>query len=265
MMNIIPKSLYPNVPNLPGVPDLLRDPSALISVVAGVVGLTQASERLFGTEKTVWGLFDKTGALVVQATSILSVDYQNSSRVSDYTVEQGAFASYNKVANPFDVRVRMVCDGTTPMSFSSLLNPLDVLSHKATRTSFIDALDAAANSLDLYTVVTPEKTFTNVNLESWDFRRETTNGASIVIADLRLVEVRETASAAFSLSVSTSAADPQPQGQVQAAPVTPAQDASIVSAAKVLKGIKSGGGGVFKGSGATGSWGISTGGATGSW
>lgn len=218
--DIIPKALYPSVPNLPGVPALLRNPSAIIGAVVGLVTGSQALGRLTGSAPVVWGVFDKTGAIVAQATNVISVDYRNSSKVSDYPVEQGAFASYNKVANPYDVKIRMTCDGTTPLGVSSLLNPLDVLSHQANRTDFINALDAAANSLDLYTVVTPERTYTNANIESWDYRRETTNGASIIIADIYLREIRETATTTFVASAQPAAAEPQSQGQAQTHPVT---------------------------------------------
>src|SRR6202022_429710 len=88
--------------------------------------------------------------------------------------------------------------------------------HQANRTAFINALDAAANSLDLYTIVTPEKTYANANIKSWDYRREISNGPNIIIADLYLREIRQTATAAFSSPQSPSAANVQSQGQVQA-------------------------------------------------
>jgi hypothetical protein len=217
-LDIIPKSMYPSVPNVPGVPSMMRNPSSVLGAVLGVINISNQVKRLIGAESTVWGVFDKNNKLVAQATSILSVEYRNSSRVSDYPIEQGAWASYNKVKNPYDVKVRMACDGTKALGVSSLLNPLDNLGNKKNRTDFINALDAASDSLDLYTIVTPEKTYSNANIEAWDYRRETSNGATVIIAELYIREVRETVIAAFSAPKSTSAAVPQAQGQVQAAP-----------------------------------------------
>lgn len=220
-MDIIPKAKFPNVPNVAGVPSLLRDPSKIIGTVAGVINIGRQIASLFGFGATTWGVFDSAGNTVAIADSVLSLDYANSSRVSNYPVEAGAFASYNKVANPYDVRVRLARGGT-----------------EAERSAFIKALDYAANSLNLYVIVTPEATYKDANIESFDYRRENTNGANIILAELRIVEIRQSAVASFSDPKNPAAAIAQSQGQVAAAPLSSATDAAIQGAAKALSSVK---------------------------
>lgn len=144
--------------------------------------------------------------------SFISIDYKNNMRVSNYPQEEGAFASYNKVGTPYDCRVRMAIGGD-----------------KTTRTAFLAKCDVMLKSIDLYTVITPEAQYTNASLENYDYRRESRNGATLLIVDLAFIEVRITATATFSSAVKPaepSGADPVSDGQVQAVEPTPAQDAT---------------------------------------
>jgi hypothetical protein len=198
-MPIIPKALYPLVPNAPGVPAMLRNVAKVADAATlGFLGISDALDLLIGAEQAQWGVFTKAGSPVAIADSVLGFDYRNGSKVSDYPVEQGAFASYNKVADPYEVRIRMVRAGS-----------------ERERTDFIFALEAAAASLDTFEVRTPEISYLNANIDGFDYRRETTNGAGVIIAEIHLREIREVAAAAFSSPKSPSAADPQSQGQVQ--------------------------------------------------
>ena len=264
-LDIIPKPLYPLVPNVPGVPALLRGGAAVVATLTGgLINPNPALDELFGADPVLWGIFESlTGNTLVIADSIVSFDYRNASRLADYPQEAGAFASYNKVNNPFDIKIRMTRSGSA-----------------SDRALFIAALDAAADSLTLYDVRTPEKQFKNVNIEGWDYRREGTNGAYIIIADVNLREIRQTATSGYSQAPqSPSASDPKAQGQVQADPVTAASDTAIKGAAKQLSAVKSGGAGVLALPGFTpvgsatvsGSSGVptitpaNTGGSNGSW
>jgi hypothetical protein len=198
-MPIIPKSLYPLVPNAPGVPTLLRNTASLIdNATGGYLGLGSALDLLTGAEPVLWGVFDSQGIPVAVSDSVLSFAYRNSSRISDYPMEAGSFASYNKVASPNEYQVRLVRGGT-----------------QIERSDFVNAIDAAAGSLNLYTILTPEKTYLDVNIESWDYRREQTNGAYVIIADLMIREVRQTATAAFSAPKNPASSNVDSQGQVQ--------------------------------------------------
>jgi hypothetical protein len=220
VMPTIPKSLYPLVPNAPGVPALLRNAATIADTATlGYLGLGDAVDNLLGIAPSQWGVFEtKTGQPVVIADSVLGFDYRNGAKIADFPVEDGAFATYNKTATPFDIKVRMVCGGDDQR-----------------RSSFIDAIEAASRSLTLYDVVTPQATYTNANIEAWDYRRDTNGGAGVIVADLYLREVRQ-AAAAYSVAPvpkSPSAASPVDMGRVQ--PVKPPE--SILSTLKSKLGL----------------------------
>lgn len=147
----------------------------------------------------IWGIFDASGNPVIAADTVLGVEYLNEWRISDYPQEDGAFASYNKVATPFDVRMRFACGGT-----------------QAAREAFLAQVTAAAGSLDLYNAVTPEAVYANANIVHTDYRRETRNGATLIVVDVWLQEVRQAAPAQYSQVKTPDAADSVSQGQIQA-------------------------------------------------
>ncbi|MDB5777613.1 MAG: hypothetical protein JWP38_3746 [Herbaspirillum sp.] len=222
-MPFISVPAFPAVPSLPGVPALVRGGTQMFdTLTSNLLGLTDSLDFLTGADAPQWGIFDSTGSPVVVADSVISFGYRNDARISDYPVEQGAFASFNKVANPNDVQIRMTLSGTA-----------------IARAEFAASLDAAVASLSLYDVITPEIAYTGMNVIAWDYRREASSGSGMIIADVTIREVRETATAAFSAAAADptasapvtapqtpSAAPTQDQGQVQAATPTPAQDVS---------------------------------------
>src|SRR5258708_40358358 len=123
----------PNVPNLPGAPPLPRAPglsaggAAVTLLVADV--LSALSSALFGPQ---WGIF-KDGIAVVIADSVITVDYKQDWTIATFPVEQGGFESYDKVSNPFDVRVRVASGG-----------------FEVARQALLESIEAVANSLDLF-------------------------------------------------------------------------------------------------------------------
>lgn len=259
-----------NVPDFPGVPPVPRDPQAAIkgaisnqipsfvspalgaardlagSVTGQLTDLLSVGDDLgfgagdAGTAAPMWGLFDADGAQALQPDTFLGIEFRNSSRLSDYPLEQGAFESYNKVANPFDLVVGMAIGGS-----------------EAARADFLARLRAMEDDLNLYTLVTPEEVFESVNLERYDYARKQHNGATLLTVNLYLKEIRinlkseyvtspegapTTAEAAAATTAETNAsapgaplqaadvqnpasASPESLGQVQAAPATAAQAA----------------------------------------
>jgi len=158
-------------PNLPGVPSLK-------GVSGGAVAVTLAApliNNLLDKLKPAWGIYDAAGKKkVIEPDSFLGVDYQNESNVSNYPIERGAFSSYNKVRTPFSAVVKISKGGAIK-----------------DRDAFIKVLEQLAASLDVYTIITPETSYFNVNLEEYDYRREVHHGAGIVIASMRFVEIIE--------------------------------------------------------------------------
>lgn len=171
--------IYPDVPFAQGVPPVLRrDPFALGVTVPK---LTSDGPGLKDGGLTRWGLFGQAGALALEPDSIQAMEYQREFRIADYPIEEGGFESYNKVATPYDIRVTMTKGGKVP-----------------DRKDFLDQVELILASLDLYTVVTPERNYQNVNIVRADYRRNAEHGATLLTVELHGIEVRTSASIQFS-------------------------------------------------------------------
>lgn len=208
--------LFPDVPLAPGVPPLNRhEPFHQVDVDR----LTKDSDSLsMGGGSTTWGIFTQGGGLALQPDNIAAFEYQREYRIADYPIEQGSFESYNKTTLPYDIRVVMTKGGTV-----------------AERKEFLDAVDAVVASLDLCTIVTPERVYPNANLVRQDTRRDATSGVSLLTVELHAMEIRTKVSVQFVSSTTApvagapngttgapSGANPVNNGSVQA--LTPEQE-----------------------------------------
>jgi hypothetical protein len=184
---IIPAAPFPNVPALPGVPQLVRSllfpPSPLPSIGS------QASSGLWASsgELPTWGVFDSSGTQVIDPDNIFSLSNRNEWRLLDYPVQDGAFASFNKVIVPFEVSVRMTKGGS-----------------QSDRSAFLDQIEAIAGDLNLYDILTPEVTYTDVNITRYELTRRSAEGAFFLEVDLFFRQILQVAA-----QYSTSAANTQ--------------------------------------------------------
>lgn len=186
---------YPNVPDAPGVPPVNRDPNAPTS--GDLSG--SFSESKGGTPQDRWGIYSDAGRLVLEVDSVVALGFVKDFSIASHPTEQGGFQSYNKVENPYDARLQVVKSG-----------PL------AERSAFFDALESLASSLDLYTVVMPEKVYTSANIVHVDFDRAADRGAGMALANIYLQQVRVTATAEFTDTRSENGAAVRDGGAVQA-------------------------------------------------
>lgn len=188
-MPLIP---FPNIPNVPGVPALPRSPNFPPAARATLGALQGLLWRVFQVQ-TRWGIFDSKGrplgdpsklsglasaaldAIGIGSTlSTGSVDYSKETRVSDFPIEQGSFASYNKVETPASPSVTLCFTGS-----------------ESGRRSFLEAIDSACKSTDLYSVVTPEVTYINYSVERYNYQRRSSKGATLLIVEISLKEIRQ--------------------------------------------------------------------------
>jgi hypothetical protein len=195
----------PNVPNVLGVPPLSSYAPGGIPTLL-VADAIQFVLSLFAPQ---WGIF-LSGSPVILADNVVDFSYKQEWTVSDYPVEQGGFLSYDKVAVPYDARVRFSAGGSA-----------------ADRQAFLNSIEAVADTLELFDVVTPERVYNSANIFHYDYRRASRNGVGLIIVDIWLVEIRTTATAAFSNTNQPSGASPVAGGQVQAKAPTNAEAATI--------------------------------------
>ncbi len=223
---------FPDVPNVMGVPALIRRAQPVLDAIGYVNSIDNKIQRLLTPPvEALWGIFDANGRKVLTPETFVSFDYRRESRVMEYPIEQGSFASYNKVDASFDASITMATGGT----------PSD-------REALLTAVELLMLSLDLYTIVTPEKTYPSVSLTGNSFTRQQNNGSHQIIVTLRFKEIRETAlvNAAASgqinadpVQVATPDAAPtRSLGQVAAQAISSVQEAALAGAARVLASVK---------------------------
>ena len=121
-----------------------------------------------------WDIFDKDGNAALDFDTFFSCSIKSENKISSNPVEKGSFADYNKVASPTAVSVVL---GRTGKS--------DELA------AFLTTLDKLVDSTDLVSIVTPEKTFLDYNLVSYDYDRKAENGVDRLIVGLMLQEIRQ--------------------------------------------------------------------------
>lgn len=157
-----------------------------------------------------WGLFTEDGSAVVEADSVTRVEYRREWNIADFPIERGGFETYDKVENPFIARVTFVCGGS-----------------QAHREAFLNSIEEIAGDLELYTLVTPEISYPNVNITHYDYTRTATQGLGLMAVTIWVQEVREGAESA-TVSKEASGAAESSGGQVQSTPATPAQKTSVL-------------------------------------
>ena len=83
-------------------------------------------------------------------------------------------------------------------------NPIVVMALDATqadRTSYLDSIDAATKSTDLYNVVTPEVTYVGYTIADYRYERRAARGVSLIMVELHLIEVRQVSAAYTQTSI----------------------------------------------------------------
>lgn len=193
-----------NVPAVAGVPALLTGttapqstPQALLDDVLQNLPTQQQSPQ--------WGLF-RNGQMVISADTVVSFDYKQEWVLADFPLEQGAFETYDKVATPYDIRIRFI---------AGVKN--------AARTNLLRSVAAVSGDYLLYDAVTPEAVYRSCNVRHYDYRRTSTAGRGIIVVDLWLMEVRLGPQGNLVNSVFPSGANQFNGGVLQPVPATASQ------------------------------------------
>lgn len=230
-MAFIPKPQFPNVPRLPGVPQLLRNPQfppGPPPVVGAAIAIGRLWQALF--TQPLWAIYKQaeqqpteTDEGVEQLTvvadrqpvvvpdSFLAFQYREEYSTSDYQVQRGGFMSYNKVANPFETALRLSKGGSLQE-----------------RKAFLNSLDEIVGTLDLYDILTPEKTYIGVNVLRYDISRQGVRGAYFFAeVDVYFREIRQVESIYSTSSADTANAQSSSARPVQNVGTVPAQNTTV--------------------------------------
>lgn len=198
----------PNIPNVPGVPPLS---SYAANAVNLVVSATVAN-LIFGLTNLQWGLY-LDGAPALDYNSTIDFEFTQDWIIADYPVEGGSFESYDKVQEPWDIKIKISSAGD-PVSRAELITQLDVI----------------GNSLSLYDFLTPEKFYQSCSVRHIDIRRTATNGVGMIIANIYLQQIRLSATTTYQDTYNPSNAGQQGTGNVQGVPDTGSVAKSVSSA-----------------------------------
>lgn len=130
---------------------------------------------LNGGASTGYSITDmKSGNDLVKYTSFLSLDVRAEAQVVKGAIEEGSFASYNKVMQPAEIDVQLGVAGTE--------NELQEV---------LKTLEKYRHSTDLIAIAIPEGVYRPVSLESFSYARKREDGINVLWLDLSFVQIKQ--------------------------------------------------------------------------
>lgn len=121
-----------------------------------------------------WALYNADGEVAVPFDVFIACTAKSENKITQNPTEKGAFADYNKTSSPISLGVILAQTGSSEALAQTL-----------------DRLDALVESTELLSLVTPEKTFLEYSLTSYDYDRKTENGVDRLLVSLVLEEIRQ--------------------------------------------------------------------------
>lgn len=181
--------LFPNVANLPGVPQLAR--SLLIEAAAPpTLGFAANPSVLWQATQAapVWGVFDSNNNIVINADSVMDFGWRKENRIPNFPIQQGEFATYNRVGLPNETSVVLVKGGSL-----------------SERTAFLQQVDAVVDqkNVSLYTIRSPEKSYVNVSCNRAELSRRGKDNAYYIDVELYFTEIVQVTAQYSTTAVST--------------------------------------------------------------
>jgi hypothetical protein len=184
-----------------------------------------------------WGIYTSANQPLYTPTdggtlSVLSFGFTRAMSVSNFPIEanatgQGAaFASFNKVFQPYTPALTLALSGT-----------------EGEKIAFLKALDDACSSTNLYNVYTPDATYVGSSggctLDRYSYQRSATHGATMLIVDVSLTQVLQVSPSYTNQSIS-SPQSPSADGSVNngiTQPVSPSLPTSTLSSIASALGV----------------------------
>ena len=190
-----------------GLPSLPQ--SILNGIQTAQLDAITLSQLIAPLPPPVYGIFPNAGGAspLTGYSSVVGFQFQTDAKTPAYPIEQGGFASYNKVQLPFGAKLEYSVSGGA-QNIGQFTNALETL-----------RLDAT----NLYTVVMPEFSWQNATVIHWDIRRIGSvnggrgSGISLVVFDVWLNEVRQASAGQFTSTgnQASATATQTPDGQAQ--------------------------------------------------
>lgn len=122
----------------------------------------------------IWTILDEQSLPVVTFTSFLSLDSDNTSKITNYTSEKGTFSSYNKIVAPDELAVTLAIQGNAA-EIQDAIAILDTLRKEPQKVS----------------IVNPYKEYKWFSLESYSYSFNQSQGVNLLIAAMNFKQVNE--------------------------------------------------------------------------
>jgi len=106
--------------------------------------------------------------------SFIGIEYRAETKISDFPVARGQFATYNKVNLPATPVITLAMTGS-----------------KTDMSLFLETIDKACKSIDLYDIVTPDKIYIDHSIERYNYSRRAEKGATLLTVEIFLKEVKQ--------------------------------------------------------------------------
>ncbi|MGL5220143.1 MAG: hypothetical protein ACRC8G_11880, partial [Plesiomonas shigelloides] len=145
-----------------------------------------------------------------EVTSVIGVNLRREAALSDYRLESGSFATFNKVQRPMDIPIRITKEG----------NELE-------RWDLLIWLEAEVGNASVFDIVTPEYRYPSMTLTGYGIQREASSGAGLIVADCIFQEVRETVPTYTNSTKAAQDAPTTPTSRTQTAAAPTNADAGV--------------------------------------
>lgn len=208
-----------------GIPALLNTYDTVAGTAELLVGDAEVLARIF--EGPQWGIFEAAGNAPLlygnyTGAAVAETSFAKEWTVATFPVEQGGFASYDKVENPYEAKVTISVGGTMIQRQQALIN-----------------VQYLASTLTLVNVVTPEVVYPSANVIHYDYDRTGLKGAGLLNIDVWLEEIRITATETFSNTSQANGSDAANGGTVQPSTLVAAKGSGLANALDSTSGAGS--------------------------
>ena len=173
----------PNAPNLPfGLTDPpMQEMNPQPWVNPGETPATQGMNQLGSPDTEMWGLYTQgdNPMPVFDVDTCVSFKFADTSKISDFPVENGAFASYNKVIHAFQPKIKVAVGSSKDGSISS----------QDRIQTLLGKLYQYVRSTNIYDLYMPEYYYSGVTVEKYDYTRTAIKGRGMLEVEITLMQV----------------------------------------------------------------------------
>jgi hypothetical protein len=197
---------------LDGIPNLLSGQNFAQNAGLLLLGAGESSIFSLLSLQPTWGIYvSGTQDVAIAVDSVVEMGVSRENPASNYRIESGSFASYNKVQNSRVVPILVSRGGT-----------------QAERSELLDWLEQNVNLPTTFDLLMPESALQNFTLVSYKIERRAEKGVTILYAQCHFMEIREVPALYYNSGTpTTDTSDAASSNDVPSTPTSYAQPSSM--------------------------------------